>query len=74
MKQKVFGCPWCAMRLVVNEYYQIGYCPNEKCGISFWFVHEYVFGIPGKPEDVECGQCKTRRLAIEAEKEQAHVA
>jgi hypothetical protein len=65
------GCPWCAMALVFNGYYQVGYCQNEKCGISFCLIHEAVFAVPGKPEDVECGACKVRRLAIETGKEHA---
>lgn len=67
------GCPWCHSALVINEYYQLGYCPNEKCGVLVCLVHEYVFAVPGQPEDIECGRCKVRRLRIEEEKERAHV-
>ena len=61
--------PACSTDLVINGYYQVGYCPNERCGAYVCLIHEKIyFGaspIPSLPERRMRDLQRAAALAIE---------
>jgi len=60
--------PACSSDLVINGYYQVGYCPNERCGAYVCLIHgDVYFGSSPIPSVAagECRTCRVKRLAIE---------